>query len=170
MTRWETWTERVQGPIYDGLMAMQVARQNFEILDQMGQVGGIPGSARWFVNWVRRGHYHIVATGLRRQAEVRSDVVSLARLLDEIARHPLDFSLESYLNAATGDTTDLQAREANIRSVALPGVDVLNPGIPARDLDLLRSATGAARRFVNKRTAHLSTSGSQPNLRYAELL
>jgi hypothetical protein len=50
-----------------------------------------------FLFWVRYNYARSQATGVRRMADKRSDVVSLARLIDHVWRYPTVLSRERYV-------------------------------------------------------------------------
>jgi hypothetical protein len=101
--------------------------------------------------WVRGNYGRSMGSAIRRQVDVREDVVSLGRLIDRIWRYPTVLSRERYrsLHKNLGNEADEWFDEL------APGSDsFINPEVPADDLETLRSSTEGVRRWVNKAVAH----------------
>jgi hypothetical protein len=101
--------------------------------------------------WFRVGFARSQGLAVRRMADMRSDVRSLARLIDEVRRYPTVLSRERYAAAhpdAYGDGF----------TIVSGGGDHIDPRIPARDLDDLQAKTKRVRDWVNSYVAHLTAS------------
>lgn len=108
--------------------------------------------------WFRLGFARSQALGVRRMADNRSDVVSLARLIDRVRRYPEVLTRERFL-AMQGVGEGL-GRLAQDWFDGLAGTgDCIDPSIPARDFDYLRAETETVREWVNKSVAHLDVQG-----------
>jgi len=89
---------------------------------------------------------------IRRQIDRRKDVVSLARLLEEVRDNPQVLSRARYvglfrksLKRNAGDQFDRLIGQ---------GTPHIDPGLPAGDLDQLQRYSNNIKRFANKRVAH----------------
>jgi hypothetical protein len=112
-----------------------------------------------FLFWVRFSYARSQAIGVRRIADKRSDVVSLARLIDRVRRHPTVLSRERYVAARSDD--DRVYAERAFDDVAAGDGTFIDPRIPAQDFKDLQAKTEAVRDWVNKSVAHL-TAKEQP--------
>ena len=148
------WGEWLEGPIYQDIIGMVAARQiwqDFQDLVDEAQRNALRTFGT-FNSWLSRSYAATQAVGLRRQAEVRNDVVSLGRLLDRMARYPAIVSRERYMADVENGLQKLATEW--FEAFAIPGADILNPAIPAQDLEDLIARTAHVRRWVNKAVAH----------------
>lgn len=87
-TEWRGWLD--QGPIYGDVMhGLQVIREVWRGYEEL--VKGAPAEAKangTFHTWVRYNYERTLGVTIRRQADIRTDVVSLGRLLDLLCRFP----------------------------------------------------------------------------------
>ena len=104
-----------------------------------------------FVWWVRWNYARSLGSAIRRQVDVREDVISLGRLIDRIWRYPTALTRERFLQV----NASADPEEANRRFRDLAGEgEFINPEILAQDLETLREETADARRWVNTAVAH----------------
>ena len=168
MSRWEKWGRWLDESVKGDLLRLQTSRQHFEQAKHLRRL--IEGSAQdedRLLNWAAQGHVNILSTGLRRQSEISTRVKSLARLLDEIAQHPTDFSWSQYSRGCDADL--LSSRRSQFDRVALGDAEIFDPGIAADHRDRLIQLTAPIRAFVNKTIAHAEFDSAPDGIRFSDL-
>jgi hypothetical protein len=84
-----------------------------------------------FVLWLRLSYARSLGVGVRRMTDPRSDVISLARLIDRVWRYPTVLSRERFLaQANTGGV--VRVLENSFDSIA-GAEEYIDPRIPAED-------------------------------------
>ena len=112
-----------------------------------------------FVLWLRWNYARSMGSAIRRQTDVRDDVVSLGRLIDRVWRYPTVFTRTRFVNMQGIDEADM----VNGWFDDLAGTgDYVNPEIPAQDMEDLREKTAVVRGWVNKAIAHKDATGRDP--------
>jgi hypothetical protein len=104
-----------------------------------------------FVFWIRWNYARSMGSAIRRQVDVREDVVSLGRLIDRIWKYPTVLTREHYRRTQGPD--DLRMADEAFNKLAGAG-EYINPEIPAADMEGLRQSTATVRSWVNKAVAH----------------
>lgn len=124
--------------------------------------GNAPEEAReegTFLLWLRLSYARSLALGVRRMADTRSDVLSLARLIDRVWRYPTILTRERFLATQNTVGEDLRLMsEGWYTSMAGEG-DFIDPRIPAQDFEDLQAKTKQVRDWVNHSVAHLTAKG-----------
>jgi hypothetical protein len=101
--------------------------------------------------WLRWNYARSMGSSIRRQTDVRDDVVSLGRLIDRVWRYPTVLTRRRFVDMQGID----QAEMVNGWFDDLAGKgDYINPEIPAQDMEYLRERTAVVRGWVNKAIAH----------------
>lgn len=108
-----------------------------------------------FAWWIRWNYARAMGSAIRRQVDVREDVVSLGRLIDRVWRYPTVLTRERF-HANPGQGSSIA--EGNFEALAGEG-DFINPEIPAQDAEDLRTKTATVRGWVNKAVAHADAKG-----------
>lgn len=161
-TTWRKWAEWLgedptPGTIYKDVVDMRAARRVWEGLQTI--VGVAPEGARkygTFHLWVNGNYVRSQGLAVRRQAEVRSDVVSLGRLLDRVAKAPAVLSRERYLAELHPSTPDLGNQFFD--ALVGPGAKVVDAAAPLADLYRLCKGTGKVRDWVSNEVAHYNAN------------
>jgi hypothetical protein len=97
-----------------------------------------------------------MGTAIRRQVDIRDDVISLARLIDDVWRYPTALTKARYFEMHEDMDEHLESMaEGWYRDMAGEG-DFINPEIPAADMQTLRAETKVVRDWVNSAVAHYS--------------
>ncbi len=156
---WELWAawlgnEPKPGTIYKDVVDMMAARQLWEGFNAV--VGEAPENAKrygTFHSWFNTSYVESQGLAIRRQVEVRDDVVSLGRLLDRIAKAPSVLSRERYLARLHPDE-DQRLGNKFFDSLTSPGAEAIDPSIPLADLERLRSGTAKIKTWIDKEVAH----------------
>lgn len=102
---------------------------------------------------------HYAALAVRRQCEVDKQVISLARLLDDIAQEPTLIQRTEFVEALTSPFSNLQEqtrREAEefFERFAPKGAPTVEPLVVLQDLADLHLAAEEITRFADRRVAH----------------
>jgi hypothetical protein len=161
---WETWQawlgEEPKGQtIYAEVVEMLAFRKvwrGFAVIHN-----NAPEQARsnaTFSWWVRWNYARAMGSAIRRQVDVRDDVVSLGRLIDRVWRYPTVLTIERFFEAQGHDDS---LAIGWFEELAGSG-EFINPEIPAQDLQDLRDKTAKVRSWVNKAVAHKDAKGSGP--------
>jgi hypothetical protein len=154
-TRWAGWLGRdpVRGTIYKDVVDMMAARQIWEGFNAV--VGRAPEEARkygTFHSWFHASYIRSQGLAIRRQVEVRNDVVSLGRLLDRIAKAPGVLSRDRFLAELHRD--DHRLGNEFFDALTSPEAKAIDPQAPRADLRQLRHDTRRIKVWVDKEVAH----------------
>ena len=147
--KWRRWLKRIERDVFDLLIARHIYEGIGAIVLDNRDIQR-PGDVH---SWMSRNYGTATAIGIRRQADLRSDVTSLARLLKNIADNADAVTRESHVSHYPARLRD--AGDAWIDNFAGPARQALPSKIPLRHLRELRDAAGRVRQLVNKRIAHL---------------
>jgi hypothetical protein len=112
-----------------------------------------------FVLWLRWNYARSMGSAIRRQTDVRDDVVSLGRLIDRVWRYPTVLTRTRFADMQGIDDADMV--NGWFDDLAGKG-DYINPEIPAQDMEDLRERTAVVRGWVNKAIAHKDATGRDP--------
>jgi hypothetical protein len=158
--RWRTWlvNDGTRDTIYAQVVEMLMFRQ---IWDGFTYVyDNAPEAARedaTFLSWIRFSYARSQGLGVRRMADLRRDVVSLARLIDHVWRYPTVLSRERFI-ALQGEPDAFRQPDSWFDGLAGTG-DYIDPRIPAQDFSDLQTKTATVRQWVNTTVAHLTEKG-----------
>jgi hypothetical protein len=168
---WRTWLgEEPKNPsIFQDVVSMYAARAiwwGFSFI-----YAKAPEEARenpMFQRWIIANYFTSQAIGIRRQADLRNDVISLAALIKRVAGAPELLSRERFSEARSRD--DQADRDFDALTGAI-GSDHIDPAIPRDDLDRLRDETESVRTWATKEVAHydLNKGTFEVGLTYGDL-
>jgi hypothetical protein len=161
---WETWREWLgsepQGQtIYAEVVEMLSFRKvwrGFAVIHDAA-----PEQARknaTFLWWLRWNYARSMGSAIRRQTDVRNDVVSLGRLIDRVWRYPTVLTRSRFVDMQGIDDADMV--NGWFDQLAGKG-DYINPEIPAQDMEDLLNRTAVVRGWVNKAVAHKDAAGRE---------
>lgn len=159
---WATWQgwlgDDAEGrTIYGEVVEMTMLRKIWNgfaiIVNQSPEVAQGNGTFAW---WVRWNYARSMGSAVRRQVDVRDDVVSLGRLIDQVWRYPTVATRERFRSLQGGGMDELADHWFD--ELAGSG-DFINPEIPAQDMEDLRAKTATIRGWVNKAVAHADATG-----------
>lgn len=150
--KWRRWVKRLRPEVQD----LVVSRYIYEVLGRIVQANKLVQSPNDFHTWVSRNYAFTAAVGVRRLADLTQPrrTISMAILLDDIARHPAAITRTSHVRRYSPDMRD--AGEWWFDKFAGKGEKTLSSSIPTEDLRQITSAQQRIRVFVNQRIAHLS--------------
>jgi hypothetical protein len=161
--RWEMWRSWLgddpkADTIYAQVVEMMAYRQTWDVFTYvyLNAPPEVTDDAT-FLLWFRVGFARSQALGVRRMADKRSDVVSLARLIDNVWRYPTVLSRERFI-AMQGQDDGFDLADGWFNSLASTG-DYIDPRIPAQDYDDLQTKTRSVRDWANTSIAHLTAKG-----------
>jgi hypothetical protein len=108
------------------------------------------------------------AIGIRRQTDVRTDVMSLAALIKRVAVAPEVLSRARFSDARSEDD---DANRDFDSLIGAPGLDHIHPATPLEDLRRLREETESVRTWATKEVAHYDRNKGtfEVGLTYGEL-
>jgi hypothetical protein len=109
-----------------------------------------------FVWWLRWNYARSMGSAIRRQTEVRGDVISIGRLIDHVWRYPTVLTRERFVAMQVIDAPGLV--NGWFDDLAGPG-DYIHPEIPAQDMEELQEQTAVVRGWINKAVAHKDAKG-----------
>jgi len=146
--KWLGWLARIDAD----LTHLALERWTFQSVSAMTRTADLPPSFVFEVlsDWYVRTQ----AIGVRRQTEIRRNVASLARLLDQVAKYPEVLTRARYVSLAPDDEylRILAGREYD--RVAGEGSDTIEPNCPRAAIERLQWAAKPVRRYVNRIVAH----------------
>jgi hypothetical protein len=160
---WEVWrswlgSEPKGATVYAEVVEMLVFRKIWRgfalIYDAAPEQARKNGTFVW---WLRWNYARSMGSAIRRQTEVREDVISLGRLIDRVWRYPTVLTRERFV-AMQGIEDDAPMVNGWFDDLAGSG-DYINPEIPAQDLEDLQERTEVVRGWVNKAVAHKDAKG-----------
>jgi hypothetical protein len=168
---WRTWLgEEPKNPsIYQDVVSLYAARAIWWGFNSI--YGQAPEEARkdaTFQQWIASNYYTSQAIGIRRQADLRTDVISLAALIKRVADAPEVLSRERFSDA--GGRDDHADRDFDTLIGAV-GLDHIDPATPLDDLERLRDGTEPVRTWATKEVAHYDPNKGtfEVGLTYADL-
>jgi hypothetical protein len=139
--------------IYKDVVDMMAARQIWEGFQAIVEVA--PDDAKkygTFHSWFNGSYIRSQALAIRRQVEVRDDVVSLGRLLDRITKAPNVLTRDRYLAELHPDDHRMGNRFFDM--LTTPGSKAIDASVPAGQLTHLRDETANIRKWADKEIAH----------------
>jgi hypothetical protein len=158
-SRWVAWVgdDPTTPNIFKDIVGMLYTRQvwdGFRIVYERAPAEAHADST--FQSWITQNYVRAQGLGVRRQVDVRSDVISIGRLIDRVARFPEVLSRD-HLFDRTSQWSTREESDATFSRVVGAG-DFIDPAIPATDLDDLRVGTARVRKMVTKEFAHYDTN------------
>jgi hypothetical protein len=153
--RWVKWLGRSpdRGTIYGDVLGLQAARHVWNGFQDITYVAPDEGKKYGtFHSLFNQNYIRAQGLGVRRQVEVRKDVVSLGRLLDGVAKNAGAVTRRRFLHELYAEESDFGNEFFD--ELAGPGLSVLDPAIPRGQLDRLESETKQVREWVSKEVAH----------------
>jgi hypothetical protein len=165
---WRKWLEVINREI----VVLHHNRRLFSEIMQMIRAHPTLPQNSVVYDWIIRQYVVSATMGVRRQADTMTNVVSMARLLEQIECHaPLitrDWFVTQY-----GRLNNVADRDFN--EFAAPGASAVDPRVVQVDRESLRRTTRDVRRWANKYVAHLDKkvhlgqSSKRPRLTWRKL-
>ncbi len=156
LARWMKWLDRIDLELVVMHMNRKVWR---DTIDMMRSNNHIKTTGAFFADFLTRLYVDGQAMRVRRQGEVNTGVVSLARLIDSIQSNPQFLTKERHIGlyAEVYPDDEVMAEVAKSEFEAAWGVDAphVDPERLVADLDELGSVVGPVKDFADKHVAHL---------------
>lgn len=168
--KWQGW---VQGDyIQAEILRMHLNRGILREVFEMAQEADLPPSYFW--DYLRELYGTAQAVAIRRQAEVDDRVITLGKLLSEMATDAHRVTREFYCGMySEGDDDDhwqlVANRNFDERMAGEAGGDHLDPSIPAADLGTLRSRAAVVKKFVDEHLAHSDAKRDPPGATFEDI-
>lgn len=149
---WLTWLERIE----DDLVSLHADRRMWQEIAELLRTNDRIPERTFIYAWLRRQYVAAVVMGIRRQAEPRKGVVSLARLLRSIEGNPQVLTRERYfeLCGPGDDEALLDVTNAVFDKWAGGGGAYVDPAVVGRKLSRLQKVASRVKKFADKRIAH----------------
>jgi len=158
--KWRRWVKRIERDVLD----LIIARHIYEEIGTVVRANPDIQRPSDVHSWIARNYGIATVVGIRRLTDTRSDSVSLARLLSDIASNAAAVTRESHVSHYPAHLR--RAGEHWFDKFAGPGNDTLPTSVPQRRLRQLKAAERRIRQLVNKQIAHLD----QKNVRRKPIL
>ncbi len=158
---YEKWVRWLDEHIVGEITQLHHVRALWQGFMQMVQQAA-PDAPAVFAEAITHNYLHAQAIAVRREAEIDEDVVSVARLVDEIRRHPEVITRERWVGLwpieQTGDPirSELTRMVANrsFDKIAGPGADRFSAEAAEADLTALCDATDSIVKYAERVVAH----------------
>lgn len=155
---WDLWSEWLGreptvGTIHKDIIDMLAARRVWRGFNAI--VAEAPLGARkygTFHSWFNASYARTQALAIRRQMDSRDDVISLVRLLKQVASRPSVITRQRYLERLPSEAKSLG--NGFFDTLVADGEEVLGRERPKRELEDLLLTTGQIITWVNKEIAH----------------
>lgn len=153
---WADWQAWLGDRIWNQVVEMMAFRQVWDVFfDVFKNAPDLVQDDATFLVWFRLAFARSQAMGVRRMADMRRDVVSLAKLIARVRQRPSILSRERYLANQSLAGDDLRTwANATFDTIAGLG-DHISTQIPAQDFDDLQTKTASTVEWVNRSVAHL---------------
>jgi hypothetical protein len=165
---WREWLKVINREI----VVLHLNRRFFREIMQMIRGNRTLPKNSVVYDWIIRQYIVSATMGVRRQVDTSRKVVSMARLLEQIARHATSITRNWY-KAQYGELKAFA--DAAFDKFARPGASAVNPEVVRADLAELRSTTRNLLDWTNDYVAHLEEnasrgqSNSRPSVTWKEL-
>jgi hypothetical protein len=148
--------------IFEDVLGLHHSRHIFRDARAIYEANPVLQCDYLFINWLTKNYAESLAVGIRRQADDRRDVISLARLLLTLEAHARKLTRAWYVSESLrrAPRDDRLAWERNANRVfdefAPAGAPYVSTLLIKRDQRLLQSIDNSVGDFVNRRLAHHS--------------
>jgi hypothetical protein len=151
---WAEWLGREGGrpSIQSDVVGMLASRHVWDSFNiAYGEASTEARKNATFQSWLTQNYLRAQGLGVRRQTDTRDDVISLSRLIQDVAEYPQSLSRDQFYLETSGHNSRKSA-DAEFGRVVGPGA-FIDPHIPTTDLADLRSRTKKVRTMVTKEYA-----------------
>jgi len=166
LVQWREWCE---GPIRNHVLNMHAHRYVWQQLQQIiSENTNVPASYWW--TFLQETYAASQAVAIRRQADVRKDVVSLGRLIHTVKANAAHLTRDRWM--ALWGADDLRHASAFWDAEFAGNISThLDPAIPAADLRQLRETAKDVKGYADQHVAHTAESAvtDQITLTYDDL-
>ncbi len=169
VAKWQAWLKVANNEIVGLFHDQHLFRTTMEMISSNPKLPKESVVYEWLISNYAVG----AASGVRRQLDLSTDVISLSRLLNEIFNHPREITrtwfVSQYGPLPNGN------RDFNTFT-ASPGDPYIDPTKVKQDIDALKTEGEVVRVWVNKYVAHrdemiaLGRVSSAPVLKWEDLI
>jgi hypothetical protein len=151
--RWLDWLERIRSETF----SLFLYRDLWNELGEMTKNAALPPSVIFdaFSTWYAASQ----ALAIRRQLDLRSDSISLRRLLTEMAKRPELLSRDHYLSFFEADDHWQDYGNSGFNRLAGNGEDYVPVSVIEADLQRLQEVSQLVKRYADKMVAHADEKG-----------
>ncbi len=154
-SRIEKWLSWCEDEIRPEVLTMYLQRYVFRAVGEIVEAhGSLPPS--YYFDYSRDTYATTQAVAIPRQAETSPRVITLGRLITEVASDPERLSRRFWVGLWTNDDAKRFGLpdSAFTRQFAPQGGDHLDPAIPAADLSRLATVAASIKIYVDQHVAH----------------
>ncbi len=148
--KWNGWLSSIYTDIQQVLVNRHIFRETMAVV----QVNPKIKTDDTFYVWMRMVYSQAAVVAVRRQADLRKDVTSLARLLGEIGKSPAVISRARFVILYTNSNLPADLGHRDFDKFAGKGEPCISVAMVRQDLDQLQKKAAPIRLFSNKRVAH----------------
>ena len=166
--KWRRWVEDDE-LIQSDILSMNLHRATFREVMKIAQEAELPESYFW--GYMRETYAATQAVAIRRQAEVRSRVISLGTLLSEIEADAHRLTRKFWCGMWESDEHEqlVANRQFDDHMAGEAGGDHLNPSIPATDLETLTQKAESVKKYVDEHLAHADARRDPPSATFDDI-
>lgn len=168
VTKWVKWLDRINDDITMLHADRQIWREMMNLLQAKQQIP----EREFMMSWITQQSVAALAMGIRRQRDRRTDVISLARLLQEIKDNPDVLTRDRFVEQTCVPGADDYLRSAMHKTFDRWAGDDgpnVNPELIKERIDHLDSAVEKIVHHVNKKLAHTDEGEPPTGFTYGEL-
>jgi hypothetical protein len=153
VAKWQSWMTEIGNDVLNLFESRRLFDAMTELF-QRNEAGLVPGT---FWAWAARNWIWSTAMGVRRQTDTSDDTISLAALIDDIARHPAELTRPWFAERwVAANPSSANAAHPIFNLHAPDGAPHIVTETVGRDLDSLRDDADRVRTVVSRRFAHSS--------------
>ena len=168
VAKWVKWLDRINDDITMLHADRQIWREMMNLLQAKEQIP----EREFMMSWITQQSVAALAMGIRRQRDKRTDVISLARLLQEIKDNPDVLTRDRFVEQTCVPSDDEYLRSAMHKTFDRwadgDGANV-SPELIQERIDQLDSAVEKIVHHVNKKFAHTDEGEPPTGFTYGEL-
>ncbi len=160
--RWRRWIERLETELYPMVESKMIHEELQRIVPNNIR---LPRQSTFYA-WMHRNYAQSLAVSVRRLMDERRDVISLWRLVNEIANRPDALTRTSFVwhfRSAREVADQIFDGHAGVGSPHLPSA------VARRDRSDIENKSVRIARFVNKNVAHANLRRGAGNAQYKDL-
>ena len=167
-TRLIQWLEAILKDIQDLLLDDYIF---WELQSLVAANPNFKESPGLFTQWMASCFIQATATGVRRQAKINDDSISLARFLAEVEKYPNLVSRGHYMSLYDGkEAWYVEIGAHDFDDVAGSGAAHLPTDLIRRQISDLKAAVDGIEHYVDRRVAHYDKRGlAKPTPTFADL-
>ena len=162
--RWLVWYERA----HEDIVSLHSHQASWDELVAVVRRNPAIPEPNHILDFIADLYAPTIALGIRRQADRRSDVENLRRLIDDIANHPETLTREWYVAKYSEEMQSVG--HTTFDRFAGVGQDATSEAVIRKDCEELDLAVSTVRKYVNKVYAHAANDYAKaPSVRFSDL-